>query len=258
MYYVMNLPVLVLTWRFKSAKMAKYDENNDDWRIDWLMEDNKRRNLKVNDNTIRLIRDILIIEIGLMISSFGTGLFYAAELGSTPMATLCDGIHILLNISYGAAYTLANGVLLIVLFFLEKSYLKAGTFLCVLTIGPWVNVFTPMLQNAGIASGPYGLRLLCTVIGTALMGIGLGLYVAVDRGFGALEGIVKIVSEKSGISMTFAKIIQDAVLIISGILLNATWGVGTLITLLLTGPALQWSVQFFERIIGKKEVPLNM
>ncbi len=199
------------------------------------------------DNTNILVRDIFTIEIGLMISSFGTALFYAAELGSTPMATLCDGMHLLLNISYGSAYTLANAAFLVILFFLESSYIKIGTFLCVFTIGPWVNFFTPILQNSGIGVLPLWIRLACTIAGTVFMGIGLGLYVAVNRGFGALEGLVKIICNRSSIVTSQAKIIQDALLIVGGVLLQATWGIGTFITVFLTGPMMQWSIQYFEK-----------
>ena len=199
------------------------------------------------DNTNKLIRDIVIIEIGLMISSFGTALFYSAELGSPPMATLCDGLHQLLNISYGAAYTLANAALLVVLFLVERNYIEVGTFLCVLTIGPWVNLFTSLLQNTEIMAAPLWIRIMFTVCGTAFMGIGLGLYVAVNRGFGALEGLVKLFCEKTGITTSHAKIFQDALLITGGVLLQATWGVGTFITVFLTGPAMQWSIQFFSK-----------
>jgi hypothetical protein len=205
----------------------------------------------VKDNTYKLIRDIVIIEIGLMISSFGTALFYSAELGSPPMATLCDGLHLLLNISYGSAYTLANAALLVVLFFIERSYLEIGTFLCVFTIGPWVNLFTPLLQSTSIITSPLWTRILCTICGTAFMGIGLGLYVSVNRGFGALEGLVKFFCEKTGITTSHAKIFQDALLITGGVLLQATWGVGTFITVFLTGPAMQWSIQFFSKYLRR-------
>ena len=211
------------------------------------MIDKLQKYFENKDITTRWIRDIVIIEIGLMISSFGTSLFYAAELGSTPMATLCDGLHLLLNISYGSAYTLANALLLVVLFFLEKSYLEVGTFLCVFTIGPWVNLFTPLLQNTGVANSPMWIQILCTISGTALMGMGLGLYVSVNRGFGALEGLVKLLCAKTGITTSNAKIFQDALLITGGVLLQATWGIGTFITVFFTGPMMQWSIQFFDK-----------
>ena len=195
---------------------------------------------------LQLFKNILWIELGLAISSAGTALFYAADLGSGAMATFSDGLHLLLGISYGNANTLSNMVLLVVLFFLQKSYINVGTFLCVFTIGPWVNLFTPVFQATGLAQANMCLRLLAAAGGTVCMGVGLGLYVSVGCGLGAMEGIVMYCRERFHISVGVSKIIQDVTLALPGILLGARWGVGTVIAMFCTGPVLQFSTAFFK------------
>ena len=200
---------------------------------------------------LALIRDILLIEFGLMLSCLGTALFYAADLGSGAMATFSDGLHRVLGITYGQANMAANIVLLIVLLILNRRYINAGTILCVFTIGLWVDLFTRLLAGAGIAGWSLPLRILMSVCGSALMGFGLGFYVAVDRGYGALEGLVRVMCEKTGISMRLAKIGQDAVLVVLGIVMKAAWGVGTLIAIVLTGPVLQASCGLFRKLFRR-------
>lgn len=195
---------------------------------------------------LQLFKNILWIELGLAISSAGTALFYAADLGSGAMATFSDGLHLLLGISYGNANTLSNMVLLVVLFFLQKSYINVGTVLCVFTIGPWVNLFTPVFQATGLAQANMCLRLLAAAGGTVCMGVGLGLYVSVGCGLGAMEGIVMYCRERFHISVGVSKIIQDVTLAFPGILLGARWGVGTVIAMFCTGPVLQFSTAFFK------------
>ena len=195
---------------------------------------------------LQLFKNILWIELGLAISSAGTALFYAADLGSGAMATFSDGLHLLLGISYGNANTLSNMVLLVVLFFLQKSYINVGTVLCVFTIGPWVNLFTPVFQATGLAQANMCLRLLAAAGGTVCMGVGLGLYVSVGCGLGAMEGIVMYCRERFHISVGVSKIIQDVTLALPGILLGARWGVGTVIAMFCTGPILQFSTAFFK------------
>lgn len=201
---------------------------------------------------LQLMLDILIIEVGLVVSSFGTALFYAADLGSSAMATFCDGLHVVLNISYGNANVLANVVLLGVLFLLDRKYINVGTILCVFTIGPWVNLFEPILNGLDICTMHMAVRILCTFGGTALMGVGLGLYMAVNRGFGALEGIVKYLRTHTRLSVRVAKVLQDAVLVIAGVLIGGTWGVGTAVAIVFTGPILQKSSQFFGEKLLKR------
>jgi len=209
------------------------------------------RPMQLKDITT-IAKDVIVILIGLMISSFGTGLFYNAELGSSPMATFCDGVHTVFGISYGSANTLVNLFLLVVLFFINRKYINIGTILCVFAIGPFVNLFTGMLSALDIANWNIILRILCTILGTALMGFGLGLYVSVDRGLGALEGLVKVLCEKARFSYSKAKIIQDILLVAGGILMRAKWGVGTIIAMFLTGPVLQASIGLFSRRIEER------
>ncbi|MCE5256196.1 MAG: YitT family protein [Spirochaetaceae bacterium] len=196
------------------------------------------------------LKEVVIILIGLMTSSFGTSIFYNAELGSSPMATFCDGVHTVFGISYGTANTLVNLLLLIVLFFLNRKYINIGTVLCVFAIGPFVNLFTSLLSGLAISNWNIFPRILCTILGTTLMGVGLGLYVAVDRGLGALEGLVKVLCEKSRFSYSKAKIIQDIILVAGGIAMSARWGIGTIIAMFLTGPVLQASIGFFSKRMG--------
>lgn len=207
--------------------------------------DEKRKKLR------KLAIDIMVISFGLMISSFGISLFYQASLGSSPMATFGDGIHNLLGVKYGTANILLNSLLLIVLYFTKKEYINIGTILCVFTIGLYVNYFTDYLQNLNISALSIYIRLLSVVAGTVLMGVGLGLYVAVDRGFGPLEALVVMFCNKTGKPYGLIKIIQDFILVLGGVLLKATWGVGTIIALVLTGPVLQFSIGLFKSRIYK-------
>lgn len=194
----------------------------------------------------KLAMDIVVISFGLMISSFGISLFYQASLGSSPMATFGDGIHNLLGIKYGTANMVLNSILLIVLYFTKKEYINIGTILCVFTIGIYVNFFTDYLQILSISTLSIYMRLLSVIVGTILMGVGLGLYVAVNRGFGPLEALVVMFCNKTGQSYRVIKIVQDFILVLGGVLLKAKWGVGTVIALLLTGPVLQFSIDLFK------------
>jgi uncharacterized membrane protein YczE len=204
----------------------------------------------MKDNIYFGARDLITIEIGLMISSMGTALFYAGERGSAPMATFCDGIHRTFSVSYGTANIVVNIALLGVLFVLNRQYIALGTALCVFTIGPWVNFFGFVFSALGVSGAFLPAGLLLSFCGTVLMGTGLGLYMAVDRGLGALEGIVKHLCVNKGIPTSMAKIIQDTLLVLGGIVLKATWGIGTFVAVILTGPIMHFSALFFGRILA--------
>ena len=202
------------------------------------------------EKILQILKDAVVIEIGLMISSLGTSLFYSADLGSSAMATFCDGLHLLIHTSYGNANTIANAVLLIALFAMDRKYIGIGTILCVFTIGPWVNLFMSLLSPFAFEQTNMVIRILLTIAGASLMGVGLGIYMAVNRGFGALEGIVKYLCKKFNLEVKTVKIFQDAILVLGGILLGAQWGIGTIVGIFLCGPVLQRSNQIFSTILN--------
>lgn len=205
-----------------------------------------------------LILDIIIISFGLMISSFGTALFYQADMGSGAMATFSDGIHRLMNISYGTANLLINILFLICLFFWDRTMINVGTLLCVCLIGPFVDLGNFVLGMLPIATAPVYIRFICVLAGCGMMGIGLSLYVAVNRGFGALEGLVKYFCNKTSLSFDKVKIGQDVILVIFGMVLHAKWGIGTLISALTIGPIMNVFISLFQKVLGTETKKLTI
>lgn len=199
----------------------------------------------------RLAADIIIISIGLMISSFGISLFYEAGMGSGAMATFSDGLHRLLNISYGTANMAANVVFLVLLVLCDRRMVNVGTVCCVFLIGPFVDLGNVLFGMLPIAGAPFFIRFLCMLAGCVMMGVGLALYVAVDRGFGALEGLVKFFCAKTKLSFDKVKIAEDLLLIGLGMLLHAEWGIGTVISAVVIGPIMSVFITRFQRVLGK-------
>lgn len=210
------------------------------------------RNISNINIDLKIIPDIIIISFGLMISSFGTALFYQTGMGSGAMATFNDGLHQLLHISYGTANLVTNIVLLILLFLCDKTMINIGTVLCVCLIGVFVDFGNVLFGMFPIAAAPSYIRFLCVLIGCGMMGAGLSLYVAVDRGFGALEGLVKYFCAKTKLSFDKIKIGQDLILIFLGIILKGKWGIGTLISAVITGPIMKIFISLFQKILRKE------
>lgn len=172
-------------------------------------------------------------------------------MGSGAMATFCEGLHLLLGVSYGTTYIVANVAFLILLFICDKKMINVGTVMCVFLIGVFVDLGNLIFGLFPIASSNIIIRFLCMLAGCIMMGIGLALYVAVDRGYGALEGLVKYVCAKTKISFDKVKIGQDLLLLTIGIILKASWGVGTLISAITIGPIMRISMVRFQKMLKK-------
>lgn len=200
------------------------------------------------------IIDTIIICIGLFISSFGTALFYQSGMGSGGMATFCDGLHLLFNVSYGTMYIVVNVIFLILLIIFDKTMINVGTLMCAFIIGIFVDLGNSILSRFHIGESGYLIRFVCMLAGCALMGIGLALYVAVDRGYGVLEGMVKYICSKTKISFDKIKIAQDFILLSLGILLKANWGIGTVISAITIGPIMNFFIEKFEKLLKSTRI----
>lgn len=191
--------------------------------------------MKSKEQIKRLIIRILAISFGLFINGVGLAFLYSVELGSSPMGTFADGLHNLIHISQGNANILANAAFLLVLLILARKYISVGTVLCTFTLGLYVNLASAVIGPLNLVALPFPYKIMVSAIGTLLMGVGLGIYVAVDFGLGPLEAIVAIIYQHSKLKYKTAKIIFDALLGVFGIVLGGKIGIGTVISILCTG-----------------------
>ncbi len=178
---------------------------------------------------------ILVINIGLLINGFGLAFLYSVELGSSPMGTFADGLHNLMHVPQGTASIFANAFFLLVLIIVARKYIGIGTVLCTFLLGLYVNLASGVIDPLNLLALPFIYKILISVLGVLLMGVGLGTYVAVDFGLGPLEAIVDMIYRFAKIKYRVAKFIFDALLGILGIIFGGKIGVGTVISILFTG-----------------------
>lgn len=194
------------------------------------------------------IKKAILVELGMVLNGIGTAMFFSSGIGSASMATFCDGIHYLLHITQGTANVLVNAIFFLILLIIGKEYIGIGTVLCAFTVGFWIDLFQPLFIMVIDTYPSFFIKVFFSLCGSFSMGIGLGLYMAQNIGLGALEGILDVICKRSYFSLRAAKILEDSTLVIAGILLDASWGVGTLIGIFLTGPIMQISYTFFTKM----------
>lgn len=80
------------------------------------------------------------------------------------------------------------------------------------------------------------------------MALGTAIYLSGKLGSGPLEGMMFCVCDLLHISLQKGRIILDFIIVISGILLGGTFGIGTLFAIILLGPMIQLYVSLLKRI----------
>lgn len=189
-----------------------------------------------------LIKSLKVI-IGLFIAGLGTAFMYVADFGSAPAATIGDGFHVFTGLSYGTAGIVVNVFFLIILFFLDRKLISFGTILATFFLGFFIDVGLFIINPIVPETMSILIQVLFLIIGTVVTAVGLGYYVGVDFGVGAIDGMSVALNKKTNISFTVCRWGVDIIITIVGIAMGAVWGIGTIVSVVVTGPIMQFVIQ---------------
>ena len=92
------------------------------------------------------------------------------------------------------------------------------------------------------------LKVLALIIGILLVSVGIGVYVSAGLGEGGVDAWMMFVSDKLKKEVRFVRIAMDGFLIVIGALLGGSIGLGTLISMLLYGPIIQFTLNTMNRL----------
>ena len=185
--------------------------------------------------------------------------YFAAQLGSDPYSVFVDGVRTVMGITPGMVVIIFNAVVITLMLFFGRRYLKFGTVFLAMVVGPLIDVFLTLLTGALYFSGEPDLILRAVVMlcGAVTLSVGIGLLVAIDFGIGTLEWIIILVSKLFKLSVGRAKIVLDAFLVATGWLMGGLVGVGTVIGIVLTGLLIDVTLKLFANPIKRYVGPLS-
>lgn len=180
---------------------------------------------------------IIIIWIGSIIAAYGITLAMYAGFGGATLAVLWQGISKTFHISIGMASMIVAVVMIIFVFFYDRSQLHIGTVLYQIVYSLCVDLFA----NAHIYSRHMWINVLLMLLGIILFAIGTGLYAAASLGRGSYEALTFSLAEKNGWQVKAVRTLLDAVMVIVGVLLGGKFGICTIVTILISGPIIQFT-----------------
>lgn len=191
-------------------------------------------------------RSFPLLMAGLALFGLGVAFLLRAGLGLDPWSTFHEGLSRLLGVSIGTATVLAGAAVLIVGVGFLGQRLDWGTALNMLLIGPWTDVFLPLVPDAG----PYGylFRWVWLLLGIGFIALGSGMYIGARWGAGPRDGLVLIVAARARRSVRLVRSALELTVLGLGALLGAPVGLGTLAFALLIGPAMQAALRFWSAL----------
>ena len=190
------------------------------------------------------IKKLLLFLLGMSIIQFGVALFLRMNIGSDPFTVFTQGLaNTLNNLGMNVTTGTANRIILVVLFsiilLLNKNHIKIGTIICVIGVGPIIDLGVRVVSVLPVESYSYLLKMFLIALGCFIIAIGFSILSATKVGVAPNDIIPFIIKERINCEYSWVRICMDAFLLIGGFMLGGTVGVGTIIAMATTGPFIQ-------------------
>lgn len=195
---------------------------------------------------------IVILFIGLVIAHLGVSLFLLADLGSDPFNVMIQGLSRTLNVgflSHGNTHMAMSILIIIVLLWVDKSYVKIGTLICMFCGGSIIDLFNLMLGNLITPESHIAIRIICNALGCVILACGMSVVIKSEAGTGPNDLVGVVISDKLHRKFSIVRMCVDAAFLCLGWLLGGAVGIGTVICLFLVGPVAGFFLPKSEKLV---------
>ena len=217
---------------------------------------------------LNLTKRIILFFLGMSIIQLGVALFLKTNIGSDPFTVFTQGLSMALNKTGLKDFSLvqmlagksevtpgiANMIILMVLFLIilctEKKRIKIGTLICVVGVGPIIDLGVNIISYFPVESYNYVIKMILLLAGCFIIAIGFSILSASNLGVAPNDIIPFIIQDKTKIEYRWIRISLDAIFLIGGFLLGGKVGIGTIIAMLSQGPFIQLCLPYGEKIVS--------
>ncbi len=189
------------------------------------------------DFTPEYKRRIWMTILGVLICGFSVGMFNYSTFGMDPFQVFAHGISYHIPIGFGHFYTLLNLLMLIFIFFIDRSKIGLGTIINIFLLG-YIVQFSSWMFITLLPVPTLFNRSLLLILGLVILCFGSALYFTADMGVSTYDAVALIMSEKKIAKFQYCRISTDLLCTLIGFIFGATVGIGTVITAFFMGPVI--------------------
>ena len=196
--------------------------------------------------------------VGLTIAHLGVTLFLLSDLGADPFNVFVQGVFRTVSsafsmgfLTHGRTHVVISLIIIFILLFVDKSYIKIGTVLCMACGGPIIDFFTWLLGNILPDEVHIVGRVLMLVLGCIILAYGMTIVIKSEAGTGPNDLVAVVISDKTHGKFSIIRLLVDAFFTLAGFLLGGLVGVGTIVCVALVGPVAGIFLPINEKIIRK-------
>ncbi|MDF5758316.1 YitT family protein [Spongiactinospora sp. TRM90649] len=203
-------------------------------RVSWngsTVRDAASRNIAVR---------LAMVVVGLALNGVGIAMLIQAGLGLGAWDVLHEGLSELTGLSFGLVVILVTIVALIPWWPLKERP-GIGTVLNVFIAGiviDWILAYTTPAEE-------WWVRATLMIGGVVIFALGQGMYLAPKLGAGAREGLMTGINRRFGISIRLTRFLIEVTILVLGVFLGGSVGLGTIVFTLAIGPLVQVGMNLF-------------
>lgn len=186
-------------------------------------------------NTEKTVKTAIAVMIASSLVGVGVCFELYANIGSSSITVFEDGLSRTFGIKVGTA-SIIYGVLMVVLDYLfARKYLGWTTIANAVLCGLFINVLDPILRPLFMTDNLF-YRYLILMASIVVIAISSVILIRFDSGMNSIDALAQAVADKTRFEFSILRIICDGLLILTGYLLGGVVGIGTVISMIFTGP----------------------
>ena len=184
---------------------------------------------------------------GLFLCAVGILCFLEARLGLPPWDVLHQGIARKTPLSFGAANEVV-GVIVLAVAWALGARIWIGTVANAVLIGGFIILLQPLHAIQALSDWPLVPRIALLLLGLVCFGVGTAFYIGANLGAGPRDSLMLVGSRRTGIRIGAMRAMLEISVLIGGVLLGGTVGLGTLAFAALIGPFVEGSFWLVTRL----------
>lgn len=205
-----------------------------------------------------LLLRVVILLFGLTIAHLGVTLFLLADIGSDPFNVLIQGLYrqssklpqiISSILTHGRVHIVICLLIILILLFVDRTYVRIGTILCMVCGGPIIDFFNMILSPLFEGEVSMPVKVIVNILGCAILAFGMTIVIKSEAGTGPNDLVAIVISDKSKFKFSIVRIVVDLIFALSGFALGGTLGLGTIICAFVVGPVAGIFMPFNEKWI---------
>jgi uncharacterized membrane protein YczE len=186
---------------------------------------------------LRTPRAWVALIVGVVMVGIGLGMMIDADFGVAPADALFTALSRTSGLSVGTILVLAS-ILMVLMSWALGLKPAIGTLISFVGIAVVVDVTRLLLAAVDAPDWSLAARIVLWIAGLLLFCAGVMGIFSSDLGASPYDQVVRSIAYRTGRSLGFARLAVDAIALLGAIVLGGSWGIGTVVILIVVPVAL--------------------